>query len=112
MIRLSGDAGDDHDGGQASEGLSRVTDEGTVPVNSRSKLATIRRFVRTGVAMGNVHVNQEVDTGAHTARSGYDKGWASGYLAAMTTVDRFVSDTISDKAHRVVDDREAGGIAG
>jgi hypothetical protein len=48
----------------------------------------------------------------HTARSGYDKGWASGYLAAMTTVDRFVSDTISDKAHRVVDDIEAGGIAG
>ena len=33
-------------------------------------------------------------------------------IAAMTTVDRFVSDTISDKAHRVVDDMEAGGIAG
>lgn len=112
MIQLSGDAGDDHEAGQPSKGLSRVTDEGTVPVNSRSKLATIRRFVRAGVAMGNIHVNQEVDNGAHTARSGYDKGWASGYLAAMTTVDRFVSDTISEKAHRVVDDIEADGIAG
>ena len=112
MIQASADAGDDHEVGQAREGLSRVTDEWTVPVNSRSKLATIRRFVRAGVAMGTIHVNQEVDNGAHTARSGYDKGWASGYLAAMTTVDRFVSDTVSDKAHRVVDDMEAGGIAG
>jgi hypothetical protein len=112
MNQLSGDAGEHHDAGQAREGLSCATDEGTVPVNSRSKLATIRRFVRAGVAMGTIYVNQEVDNGAHTARSGYDKGWASGYLAAMTTVDRFVSDTISDKAHRVVDDMEAGGIAG
>ena len=62
--------------------------------------------------MGTIYVNREVDNGAHTARSGYDKGWAGGYLAAMPTIDRFVSDTISDKAHRVVDDREAGGIAG
>ena len=112
MIQASADAGDDHEVGQAREGLSRVTDEWTVPVNSRSKLVAIRRFVRAGVAMGTIHVNHEVDNGAHTARSGYDKGWASGYLAAMTTVDRFVSDTISDKAHRVVDDIEAGGIAG
>ena len=112
MNQHSGDAGEHHEVGKASGGLSRVTDEGTVPVNSTSKLATIRRFVRAGVAMGNIYVNREVDNGAHTARSGYDKGWASGYLAAMTTVDRFVSDTVSEKAHRVVDDREAGGIAG
>jgi hypothetical protein len=112
MIQASAAEGDSHDAWQASRGLSRVADEGTVPVNSRSKLATVRRFVRAGVAMGNIYVNQEVDNGADTARSGYDKGWASGYLAAMTTVDRFVSDTISGKAHRVVDDREAGGIAG
>jgi hypothetical protein len=66
------------------------------------------RFVRSGVAVGNIHVNREVDNGAGTGRSGYDKSWASGYLAAMTTVDRFVSDTISGSVDPVVDDAEAG----